>query len=65
MAGIMFEINENVRLRIKHVNDRRIIIIDDFYKNPDEIRNLALNSRERNAVKNNLLKQDYLLRQMR
>jgi len=50
----MFEINENARLRIKHVNDRRIIIIDDFYKNPDEIRNLALNSRERNAVKNNL-----------
>jgi hypothetical protein len=39
----MFELNENAFIKVyKHIQGRTAIIIDDFYKNPDEIRELAL-----------------------
>lgn len=46
----MFELNENVEVSIKTVGpqNKKIIIADNFYKNPNEVRNLALNL---NAVK--------------
>lgn len=40
----MFELNENLDVSIKRVGpqNRTIITADNFYKNPDEIRNLSL-----------------------
>lgn len=48
----MFEVNENLEVEIKKTFDharnefgymwRKIFVIDNFYKNPDEIRDLAL-----------------------
>ncbi len=42
----MFELNENVEVSIKTVGpqNKKIIIADNFYKNPNEVRNLALKS---------------------
>lgn len=42
----MFELNENVEVSIKTVGpqNKKIIIADNFYKNPNEVRNLALES---------------------
>lgn len=47
----MFELNENVEVSIKTVGpqNKKIIIADNFYKNPNEVRDLALKSK---AVKN-------------
>jgi len=49
----MFEVNTNLNIEIKKLYDhakndygymwRKVFIIDDFYKNPDEVRDLALN----------------------
>ena len=44
----MFELNDN--LKVNYVRDigkdkRTAIVIDNFYKNPDEVRSLALNTR--------------------
>ena len=40
----MFELNKNLDVSIKRVGpqNRTIITADNFYKNPDEIRNLSL-----------------------
>lgn len=40
----MFELNENVEVTVKTVGpqNRKIIIADNFYKNPDEVRELGL-----------------------
>lgn len=43
----MFELNPDRKTFIDNVNGRTVIIIDDFYKNPDEVRNLALTSERR------------------
>ena len=40
----MFELSENIDVSIKTVGPqaKRIVIADNFYKNPDEVRDLAL-----------------------
>jgi hypothetical protein len=39
----MFETNENAEIKvIENIKGRSAVIIDDFYKNPDEVRDLAL-----------------------
>ena len=38
----MFEPNEKAEIEVIKVKDKSVIIIDDFYKNPDEIRDLAI-----------------------
>jgi len=39
----MFEPNENAFIKVyKHIQGRTAIIVDDFYKDPDEVRELAL-----------------------
>ena len=39
----MFEINENLDINvIRNIKGRSAVIIDNFYKNPDEVRELAL-----------------------
>jgi hypothetical protein len=42
----MFELNDNPDVTIKKVGpqNRTIVIVDNFYKNPDEVRDLALKS---------------------
>ena len=47
----MFELNPDRKTFIDSVNGRTVIIIDDFYKNPDEVRNLALTSERRRDPK--------------
>lgn len=41
----MFELNENIEVSIKTIGpqNKKIIIADNFYKNPNEVRNLAIN----------------------
>ena len=34
----MFEPNENLDVQVHEVKDKKVVIIDNFYKNPDEIR---------------------------
>lgn len=41
----MFEINPDHKVTIDKAGDRTVVIIDDFYKNPDEVRDLALASK--------------------
>ena len=42
----MFEINENLDINvIRNIKGRSAVIIDNFYKNPDEIRELALSQK--------------------
>lgn len=45
----MFELNENCKVTIEKVGpqNRTIVIVDDFYKNPDEVRDLALKSEKK------------------
>ena len=38
----MFEINDSLDVKVFQHKGRSAVIIDDFYKNPDEIRKLAL-----------------------
>tara|TARA_B110000881_G_C18482927_1_gene467524 strand:- start:148 stop:852 length:705 start_codon:yes stop_codon:yes gene_type:complete len=39
----MFEPNPKMKINVVQINkERRVVVIDDFYKNPDEIRDLAL-----------------------
>ena len=39
----MFEVNEKMKIEVvTDIKGRRAVIIDNFYKNPDEIRDLAL-----------------------
>ena len=39
----MFEPNTKMNINvITGIKDRRVVVIDNFYKNPDEIRDLAL-----------------------
>ena len=47
----MFELNPDRKTFVDSVNGRTVIIIDDFYKNPDEVRNLALTSERRRDPK--------------
>jgi len=45
----MFELNDNPDVTIKKVGpqNRTIVIVDNFYKNPDEVRELALRSEKK------------------
>ena len=38
----MFEPNGNAEIEVIKVKERSVIIVDDFYENPDEIRDLAI-----------------------
>ena len=38
----MFELNDSLDVKVFQHKGRSAVIIDDFYKNPDEIRKLAL-----------------------
>ena len=40
----MFEINPNHKVTVDNVNGRTVVVLDNFYKNPDEVRKLALTS---------------------
>lgn len=47
----MFEINSDLKVKVERVSDRAwsgidkmVFVIDNFYKNPDEVRDLAKNS---------------------
>ncbi len=44
----MFEVNKNMEVTVKQVGNRTALVIDDFYKNPDEVRELALTSEYEN-----------------
>ena len=46
----MFEVSEKFNVRvIKNIKGRSLVVIDNFYKNPDEIRELGLRSVEPNV----------------
>ena len=40
----MFEPNDDLEVKVARVKDRGVVIIDNFYKNPDEIRQLCLDN---------------------
>ena len=39
----MFEINPEIKVKKEYLLDTTIFIVDDFYKNPDEVFNLLFN----------------------
>ena len=38
----VFAVNEKLNARVEKVDDISIVYVDDFYKNPDQVRDLAL-----------------------
>jgi hypothetical protein len=38
----MFELNEDAKVASKDIKGRTVVIVDNFYRNPDEVRDLAL-----------------------
>ena len=53
----IFELNDNMEIKIEEVGiyKHKVIVIDNFYKRPEEVRRLILNSpstRDKNIIKN-------------
>jgi hypothetical protein len=44
----MFDINPEIKVKIVNCDNKILFIVDNFYKNPDEIRNYALKSKKYN-----------------
>lgn len=40
--NILFEVNKNLEIKIKQVENSKVVVIDNFYKNPDMVRELIL-----------------------
>lgn len=40
----VFAVNENLKINIKKVDNKSVVIVDNFYKNPDLVRELILKS---------------------
>ena len=38
----MFELNNDLDIKIAKVNEATVVVVDNFYKKPDEVRELAL-----------------------
>ena len=38
----MFELNNDLDIKIAKINEVTVVVVDNFYKNPDEVRELAL-----------------------
>ena len=39
----VFEINKDAKISIEKFGNQKIIVVDDFYSNPDMVREIALN----------------------
>ena len=40
-----FELNNDLEVKVARVCGRSLVIVDNFYKNPDEVRQLVLDNR--------------------
>ena len=40
----VFKINEDAQISVEKFGDQKVVVVDDFYSNPEMVRDISLNS---------------------